>query len=386
MQTEVAAFYFPNWHVDPRNERWHGRGWTEWDLVRNATPRYPGHRQPIVPAWGYCDEADPAYAAREIDLAADHGVTTFLYDWYWYEDGPYLNGQLDRGFLAAPNRGRMKYALMWANHAWMDIHPVGFRNSPAVLDDGRLSEAAWERMTDHIVAHHFTQPNHLRVDGCPFFSIYDLGNFIASCGGLDGAARALDRFRAKVRRAGMPGLHLNIIVWGNVVHPGEHGLGADRDAVLRALGADSGTAYVWVHYHNPSSAGFPRASYARAFADARAAFDKMWSDLPVPFHPNVTVGWDSSPRTVQSDRYEDRGYPFMGVLEGNTPAAFAEALTWARDAVATKPGPFRMITLNAWNEWTEGSYLLPDTAQGTQYLEQVRAVFGAQKHRTGGAG
>ena len=36
-----------------------------------------------------------------------------------------------------------------------------------------------------------------------------------------------------------------------------------------------------------------------------------------------------------------------------------------------------MITLNAWNEWTEGSYLLPDTVTGTAYLEQVRAVFGA---------
>ena len=30
----VMAFYFPNWHPDPRNEQVHGRGWTEWEVVR----------------------------------------------------------------------------------------------------------------------------------------------------------------------------------------------------------------------------------------------------------------------------------------------------------------------------------------------------------------
>jgi hypothetical protein len=35
-----------------------------------------------------------------------------------------------------------------------------------------------------------------------------------------------------------------------------------------------------------------------------------------------------------------------------------------------------MITINAWNEWTEGSYLLPDTEHGNAYLEAIRGVFG----------
>ena len=65
--------------------------------MKAARPRYPGHRQPNVPAWGYFDEADPAYAAREIDLAADHGITSFLFDWYWYEDGPFLRTRWRRG-------------------------------------------------------------------------------------------------------------------------------------------------------------------------------------------------------------------------------------------------------------------------------------------------
>jgi hypothetical protein len=34
---------------------------------------------------------------------------------------------------------------------------------------------------------------------------------------------------------------------------------------------------------------------------------------------------------------------------------------------------------NCWNEWTEGSYLEPDTVNGLKYLEAVRAVFAKGK-------
>jgi hypothetical protein len=40
-----------------------------------------------------------------------------------------------------------------------------------------------------------------------------------------------------------------------------------------------------------------------------------------------------------------------------------------------------VLTLNAWNEWTEGSYLLAEKRTGTQYLEAIRAVFGRPKQR-----
>jgi hypothetical protein len=139
---EVAAYYSPNYHRDPRSDAWYGPGWTEWELVKAARPRFPGHRQPIEPAWGYFDEADPAWAARQIDLAADHGVTCFLYDWYWYEDGPYLQGALERGFLEAPNRGRLKFALLWANHDWLHVQPAVVGEPPRLLMPGAVSPAA----------------------------------------------------------------------------------------------------------------------------------------------------------------------------------------------------------------------------------------------------
>jgi hypothetical protein len=45
-------------------------------------------------------------------------------------------------------------------------------------------------------------------------------------------------------------------------------------------------------------------------------------------------------------------------------------------ALANLPPDKRLITLNSWNEWTEGSYLEPDTVNGLAYLDAVREVFG----------
>ena len=59
----VAVYYFPNYHEDKRNEKYFGEGWTEWKLVKEATPRYEGHQQPKVPLWGYTDEANPVQMA-----------------------------------------------------------------------------------------------------------------------------------------------------------------------------------------------------------------------------------------------------------------------------------------------------------------------------------
>jgi len=114
---EVAVYYFPNYHLDSINAKWHGKGWTEWDVVKSAKARFPGHLQPKVPSWGYFQESDSKWTAKEIDLAADNGITCFIYDWYWYSNtGQYLQEGLEKGFLKAPNRNRLKFAIMWANH------------------------------------------------------------------------------------------------------------------------------------------------------------------------------------------------------------------------------------------------------------------------------
>jgi len=113
---QVAAYYFPRFHADPADEREHGKGWTQWIPLQKATPRFPGHAQPKIPAWGYEDESDPRVFEKKIAAAADHGIDAFIFDWYWSGGRSHLEGALQRGYLNASNNQRLKFALIWANH------------------------------------------------------------------------------------------------------------------------------------------------------------------------------------------------------------------------------------------------------------------------------
>ena len=125
----IACYYFPNYHVDPRNEAAHGPDWTEWELVKRAEPRFPGHRQPRVPAWGYEDESDPTVMARKIAAAADHGIDVFLFDWYHYDDGPFLERGLDKGFLGASEQ-RPHEVRAHVGQPQLGGHPPGQAERP----------------------------------------------------------------------------------------------------------------------------------------------------------------------------------------------------------------------------------------------------------------
>ncbi|MFN3653038.1 MAG: glycoside hydrolase family 99-like domain-containing protein [Armatimonadota bacterium] len=369
----VACYYFPNYHRgDPRNEAVHGKGWSEWELVKQARPRFPGHYQPNEPLWGYEDESDPRVMARKIDAAADHGVDAFIFDWYWYDDGPFLERGLDRGFLGAKNNRRLKFGLMWANHDWVDIHPKTLGTPDRLLYPGKITPATWETLTDHVIRKYFRHPSYWKIDGRPYFSVYELYRLVQSFGGVEETRKALDRFRAKTRAAGFPDLHLNGVTWGVQILPGETAV-TNVAELSRKLALDSTTSYVWIH-HVPLNQ-FPETPYARVMDEYFKYAETATRNFGVPYHPNVTMGWDSSPRARQADPFENRGYPFMARLSGNTPEAFRTGLLRARDFLAGRPEAERVLTINCWNEWTEGSYLEPDRRHGMRYLEALKSVF-----------
>lgn len=369
----VASYYFPNYHPDdPRNVAEKGEGWSEWALVQAARPRFPGHHQPNIPLWGYEDESDPAVMAKKIDAAANHGIGAFIFDWYYYDDGPFLDACLDHGYLAAPNHDRVKFALMWANHDWFDIMPCK-RDSPRkLLYPGKVTPETFTRLGKHVIKDYFLQPSYWRIDGKPYFSFYDLSSLMDDFGSLEATRAALDEFRATAVRAGLPGLHLNAVVWGQAILPGEK-TAIDPKSLVAALGFDSVTSYVWVHHVQLPE---QQTDYVRVRDQYFDYWDRAEKMFGVPYYPNVSMGWDPSPRCYQEDTFGNFGYPFTNTISGNTPERFREALEMAKQKLLGLPDGPRILNINCWNEWTEGSYLEPDTVHGMQYLDVVRSVFG----------
>ena len=372
IRPEIAAYYFPSYHKDPRNDSIHFPGWNEWEVLKNARSRFPGHDQPKIPLWGYEDEADPSVMTHKINAAADHGIDGFMFDWYWYENKPFMERALTEGFQKAENNSRLKYALMWANHDWHNIHPIGRDHIFPLIFSGAVSETEFDRMTDYIIEKHFRHPSYWKIDGAPWFVIYWIGNFAEQIGGWETAARALARFREKTKKAGFPDLHLTLILWGSQVLPGEKALSAPED-VIRTVGAQSVTSYVWTHHLTLPD--FPLTEFEVPFEVNVRYWHEARERFPVPYFPNVTMGWDSSPRTFQDEPYKNYGYPYCPVMK-TTPEQFETALRRVRDFCAEKPEDHRIVTINAWNEWTEGSYLEPDTIRKYGYLEAIRRVFG----------
>ena len=95
-QYDVAAFVYPGYASDdPRLRPFWPAGMGEWETVYNMQQRHPGHYWNRHPLWGYINEADPSVMEMEIEQATRHGVNVFIFDWYWFDDRPFMYGYLE---------------------------------------------------------------------------------------------------------------------------------------------------------------------------------------------------------------------------------------------------------------------------------------------------
>ena len=366
----VAAYVWPSCHDEPmsREALW-GDGPGEWQIIKKGTPRFEGHYQPRVPLWGYAQDNDPIAWEKKINAATDHGVNVFIFDWYWYGGKPFLEEAVDKGFLQAKNNGKAKFYLMWANHD-ADGHlwnPYQYTNR-TVLWPGAADWPNFKLVVDRVINQYFKHPSYFKIDGQPVFSIYSLTDLVKGFTNITETRKALDYFRAEVKKAGFPGLHLQGIGHGMetpFLLGGKDGgrltEGRSVNQIVSDLGLDSVTMYNWC-----ASSGLQ--DYLRYGERAVALRSKWDATLKVPFFPCTSVGWDNSPRLL------DAGKESIIHLH-STPASFAAYLQKAKDYADQHPQQKKLIIINAWNEWVEGSYLEPDMLWGYGYLEAVKKVM-----------
>jgi len=374
----VACYYFPNYHTRDTTElrisRQHFDNWSEWELIKNAKPRFDGHDQPKIPAWGYTDEKDPKAMEQKIRTASEYGIDVFIFDWYTYEGRPFLNRALDEGFLKAKNTNSIKFSLMWANQDWMELYPYTAGDEHDILYDGKVTPEVFDQIGDDLIEQYFTKPNYWLIDGKAYFSIYDIQNFIHSFGSVEATLKEMNKLNDKAIKAGLKGVHWNLVSWSTAILPGQDAPTNNKD-LLEKLGFDSATSYVWVHHARLPEV---QTDYNVVRDQYINHWDKVKNEYKVPYYPNVTMGWDPSPRTNQDKEWsssEVYGYPYTNIISNNTPENFRTALQMTKDKLLSDPGGPRILNINCWNEWTEGSYLEPDVKNGMAYLEAVRDVF-----------
>ena len=381
---DVMAIYFPNWHVSPLLETHFGSGWTEWEYVKDSQARFPGHRQPLVPVHGYLDGKNPDDVAKEIDLAADAGIDVFLYDYYYYGGVTILQEALDEGFLKAKNRDRIKFALMWCYHEFDNE----FRQVPYAPRERMYSLAKTPHevagMIELCIRRYFPEPNYYRKNGALYFSIYN-PNLMLRALGADGMKAALADARRRVRTAGLGELHFN----------GQGGIIRNTQE-MRDLGFDSLTDYAFgVWWLKDQEERAARGEWLYDFGSLGPLLEAWWREKesgPLPYYPLVPTGWDTSGRMrpdvkmpVPAKKVTDpktqqislatASYPYRGVYTNATAFHFGRYLEMAKRFAAESPKR-DLVQISAWNEYTEGCWLVPDNFEGDARLRTIERVMG----------
>lgn len=363
---DVAAYLYPAYaYGDPRLRPFWPEGFGEWETVMTMQKRNPGHYWDRKPVWGPVNEADPAVMEMEIEQATRHGVNVFIFDWYWFDGRPFMETTLTDGFLKAPNKDKMKFYLMWANHNvenyWdTRIAKYGGEN---IIWRGGVDREEFEKICKRNIEMFFKQPNYYKIDGKPVFMIYEVTTFIEGIGGVDKAIDALKWFRQEVKKAGFPDLELQFTMWNSQfnysgVDAAKASSDSPRDAFIRRLGFNSMSHYQFCHFANVDQ------DYEKVLEEVYPEWDRLEKEFTIPYYPHISIGWDNSPRTGKS-----------AVTTNNTPERFEQALRKAKAWVDARPKLHPLITINSWNEWTETSYLEPDDLYGYGYLEAVKKVF-----------
>ena len=338
----LIAFYLPQYHPIPENDRWWGEGFTEWCNVARAQPSFGHHYQPHVPGeLGRYDLRDAAVRARQAELAREHGVAAFCYYHYWFSGRRLLERPL--ADVLATGEPDFPFCICWANENWTR-HWDGRDDEILVAQQYRDEDAA---AFIHDALPLLADARYVRIAGRPLVLVY-------CANALPDARHWLDTWRGEARRAGHPSLYVASV---QSVHqpPGDP----------RAAGFDAGVEFPphWTRSTVVTAlVDDLRPSFRGEVLDYVSCAKDMLARPAAgyPLFRGVMPGWDNTPRV------QDRAHCFVNA----EPANYGR---WLRTVVgqvrASRSADERIVFINAWNEWGEGCHLEPDVRYGRAFLE-----------------
>jgi len=363
----AIAFHLPQFHPIPENDRWWGKGFTEWINVVRSKPRLPGHYQPHLPAdMGFYDLRLPEARAAQAELAANYGIYGFCYYHYWFNGYQVLERPVNE--ILKSGEPDFPFCLCWANENWTRRwdglnHEVLLEQRYTAADD-----------LAHIRAliPFFLDRRYIRVLDRPFFAVYQASK-------LPDPQRTTDLWRREAERAGLKGLFLVRVESHD--GPGDpRGIGFDCSLQFEPQWAALWNSRIlrrrWWHRHKLRTG--ERAFRENLIFEYEAMVTRAMAE-PLPEYariPCVCPGWDNSPRRKSG----------ATIFINSTPELYER---WLREIVnrqaarMTADGnsdicPESLVFVNAWNEWAEGNHLEPDQRWGRAYLEATRRALSPQ--------
>ena len=381
-KARVIAFYLPQFHPIPENDKWWGKGFTEWTNVAKAKPLFKGHYQPHIPSdLGFYDLRMPEIRQQQADLAREAGIEGFCYWHYWMGGGRML---LERPFQEVLKSGApdFPFCLGWANGNWSNRSwsTGNFMKKDSVLMEQTYGHDDYIKHFEYVLPA-FKDSRYITVEDKPLFYIHDPET-------IPEINEFINLWRDLAKKNGLKGIYFvgrtNNLVFREI-GKGKHGKyvvpyeGIEKDLCNHILG---------MGFDAVNTRGLYRAEY-KLEGKFSSAFRKFYyhifkvgllkkfkqadinkhiytsEDGWENVHPTILPGFDRSPRAGK-----------MAVIyTDSTPEVFKEQIIHALDIVKDKEPEKRILFLQAWNEWAEGNHMEPDLKYGHGYLDALKEII-----------
>jgi GT2 family glycosyltransferase len=352
-RVRVIAFYLPQFHRTEENDLWWGKGFSDWTNVVKAQPVYPGHYQPHLPTdLGFYDLRVPDTLRSQAELAARYGIEGFCVYQYNFGGRRLLWQPIDA--ILANRDIPFRWCTCWANENWTRRWDGG---DGEILIKQNYDSATIDSVLDDALDQ-ATDPRYLRVSGKPIFLVYrplflpNPPTFAHQC-------------RARFEAAGFPGVHLVLVesmeAVGRKVDPAS--LGFDACVEFPPHGQAARKAMT----NEPVSEGWTGDFFDYPETVVNCVIE---GEVPYRRYPSVFPAWDNTARQPRQGN----------VFRDFSPEAFRifveEKLEILRQFLV---GEERLLFVNAWNEWAEGSHLEPDIGYGHRWLEALRDALATRR-------
>lgn len=365
---KVLALYLPQFHSIPENDKWWGKGFTEWTNVRAAKPLFDGHFQPRVPLGNnYYNLLDDDIKKWQIALAKEYGVYGFCVYHYWFKGHLLLEKPMEQ-YLANKELD-LPFCFSWANEHWTNAWTAS-GEARILIEQDFNDKQDWINHFNYLLPF-FKDHRYIKEEGKPLFVIY-LPHIIGPLHEM------IDCWKELAIQNGLPGIkfiyqspifHLNPKYDKSVF---DYGIEFQPSMVNQLQnGAKLAAIYRWrANLSNFLQIKFHIYLKLRQKSVKKLSYDEMWEKVlkikPASEKciPGAFVDWDNTPRR------QERGTVYVGASPEKFKKYFSLQLQHARKEYSTD-----YLVLFAWNEWAEGGILEPTERYGTAYLQALKEAL-----------
>jgi hypothetical protein len=304
---------------------------------------------------------DNSTCGIEQQLASGHnfGIDFFVFDWYFNtqvnDPGENLNSALQIT-LALPDRHGMQFAILFVNSPPFDVGP-----------------ADWTTAVNEWVGY-MTDSDYVRVNGRPALFIINVGQMRQSFGTSAAVLDAFAQLQSAAEAHGLPGVY---IVGGFGAPDGSMGQDSLSDgfSIAQDDGYDAIAFYGYPFAPPPVDGMLPFSTLSDA---GHWTWDQAQLHSSLPFIPTAMDGWDPRP---WDERQSTTGDLMWYSRTPQEVATFVQdAITWAESNPDLRPEPSPtppLVLIEAWNEFGEGSHMVPTAGDGTTYGDALATMLQA---------